>query len=317
MARETGGARRDAGIDRSCLRWRCERFCGRSRGPTTAKAARRAPLASLQPANRTDLLPLGQALHLLPPSTPPGGDGGTRDQRLLTHLAIEDKVSASTQNQALSALLFLYRNVLAREIGDLGEVIRARKPKRLPVVMTREEAKAVLDHLRGDKWLMASLMYGSGMRLMECFACECRTSTSRAIKSWCATAKAHKIGEQCRQEAVAGASARCQGLPPRPGLGGRLGGGFSCCPPWTESTLTPPPTGGGNGSFRRRTGGRTREPARRAAIIPTKRSCNGPLRKLCARPDSSSTSAVIPAFFRHTSPRSRLRHPHDPGASWS
>lgn len=62
----------------------------------------------------------------------------------LTHLAIEDKVSASTQNQALSALLFLYRHVLGREIGDLGEVVRARKPKRLPVVMTREEAKAVL-----------------------------------------------------------------------------------------------------------------------------------------------------------------------------
>jgi len=73
----------------------------------------------------------------------------------LSHLAIEDKVSASTQNQALFALLFLYRHVLSREIGDLGEVIRARKPKRLPVVMTREEAKAVLAHLRGDKWLMA------------------------------------------------------------------------------------------------------------------------------------------------------------------
>jgi site-specific recombinase XerD len=57
----------------------------------------------------------------------------------LTHLAFEDKVSASTQNQALSALLFLYRHVLAHEIGDLGEVIRARKPRRLPVVMTREE----------------------------------------------------------------------------------------------------------------------------------------------------------------------------------
>ncbi len=86
----------------------------------------------------------------------------------LTHLAIEDKVSASTQNQALSAPLLLYRHVLAREIGDLGEVIRARKPKRLHVVMTGEEARAVIGHLRGDKWLMASLMYGAGLRLMEC-----------------------------------------------------------------------------------------------------------------------------------------------------
>lgn len=86
----------------------------------------------------------------------------------LTHLAVKEKVSASTQNQALSALLFLYRHVLGCEIGDLGEVIRARKPKRLPVVMTRDEVKAVLNHLTGDKWLMASLLYGAGLRLMEC-----------------------------------------------------------------------------------------------------------------------------------------------------
>jgi integron integrase len=65
-------------------------------------------------------------------------------------------------------LLFLYRYVLTREIGDLGGVIRARKPKRMPVVMTREEVKAVLFNLTGDKWLMASLMYGTGLRLMEC-----------------------------------------------------------------------------------------------------------------------------------------------------
>ena len=69
----------------------------------------------------------------------------------LTHLAVKEKVSASTQNQALSVLLFLYRHVLSREVGDLGEVIRARKPKRLPVVMTREEVKAVPANLPGDK----------------------------------------------------------------------------------------------------------------------------------------------------------------------
>ena len=86
----------------------------------------------------------------------------------LTHLALKERVSASTQNQALSALLFLYRHVLNREVGDLGEVIRARKPTRLPVVMTRAEVKAVLSHLQGDKWLMASLLYGAGLRLMEC-----------------------------------------------------------------------------------------------------------------------------------------------------
>ena len=86
----------------------------------------------------------------------------------LTHLAVKERISASTQNQALSALLFLYRNVIGREVGDLGEVIRARKPTRLPVVMTREEVKTLLASLSGDKLLMASLMYGAGLRLMEC-----------------------------------------------------------------------------------------------------------------------------------------------------
>ncbi len=68
----------------------------------------------------------------------------------------------------MSALLFLYRRVLGREIGTLEGLIRARKPKRLPVVMTRDEVKAVLGQLSGDKRLMASLMYGAGLRLMEC-----------------------------------------------------------------------------------------------------------------------------------------------------
>ncbi len=98
----------------------------------------------------------------------PAEMGEVEMNAFLTHLAVNGNVSASTQNQALSALLFLYRHVIGREVGDLGEVIRARKPTRLPVVMTREEVKAVLANLTGDKWLMASLMYGSGLRLMEC-----------------------------------------------------------------------------------------------------------------------------------------------------
>lgn len=86
----------------------------------------------------------------------------------LTNLAIKEKVSASTQNQALSALLFLYRHVFGRDVGDLGEVIRARKPTRLPVVMTRAEIKSILENMNEDTWLMTSLMYGAGLRLMEC-----------------------------------------------------------------------------------------------------------------------------------------------------
>ena len=86
----------------------------------------------------------------------------------LTHLAVDERVSASTQNQALSGILFLYRHVLGIEVGQLREVVRARKPKRLPVVMTRQEVRAVLGALDEDSWLMASLLYGAGLRLMEC-----------------------------------------------------------------------------------------------------------------------------------------------------
>ncbi len=86
----------------------------------------------------------------------------------LTQLAVGDKVSSSTQNQALAAILFLFRTVLGRPIGELGDVVRAKKPLRLPVVLTREEVRLVLANMRGDKWLVAKLLYGSGLRLMEC-----------------------------------------------------------------------------------------------------------------------------------------------------
>ncbi|RJQ55435.1 MAG: integron integrase [Actinobacteria bacterium] len=86
----------------------------------------------------------------------------------LTFLAIEKRVSAPTQNQALCALLFLYRRVLGREMGDLGGVIRARKSRRLPVVLTRDEVRSILSRLDGEEWLAAALMYGAGLRLAEC-----------------------------------------------------------------------------------------------------------------------------------------------------
>ena len=86
----------------------------------------------------------------------------------LTHLAVAGHVAASTQNQALSALLFLYRQVLERPFGWLDQVVRAKKPKRLPVVFSPEEATAVLCQLQGVRWLMGVLLYGAGLRLQEC-----------------------------------------------------------------------------------------------------------------------------------------------------
>ena len=89
----------------------------------------------------------------------------------VTHLAVTEKVSASTQTQALSAVLFLYRHVLHREVGELADLVRAQRPARLPVVLTREEVRALLDqldHADPQIWLIASLLYGAGLRLNEC-----------------------------------------------------------------------------------------------------------------------------------------------------
>ena len=86
----------------------------------------------------------------------------------LTHLARDLNVAASTQNQALSALLFLYKEVLKHEIGWLQKVERAKKPLKLPVVLSRGEIKQIFGHLHGVPKLMAGLLYGSGLRLMEC-----------------------------------------------------------------------------------------------------------------------------------------------------
>jgi len=94
--------------------------------------------------------------------------GGPDVERFLTFLAVDRKVAASTQNQALSALLFLYREVLEVELPWLDGVIRARRPERRPVVLTRDEVRRLLAGLDGVHWLVASLLYGSGLRLMEC-----------------------------------------------------------------------------------------------------------------------------------------------------
>jgi len=77
-------------------------------------------------------------------------------------------VSASTQNQALNALAFLYGHVLEQKLGSLGEFARARRPERLPVVLSREEARALLEALEGSMRLIAELLYGCGLRLLEC-----------------------------------------------------------------------------------------------------------------------------------------------------
>ncbi len=93
--------------------------------------------------------------------------GAAEVAAFLSHLAVERGVAASTQNQALAALLFLYRHVLGLELGELPEAARARRPKRLPVVLSRDEARRLLAELCDEPRLVAQLLYGSGLRLLE------------------------------------------------------------------------------------------------------------------------------------------------------
>jgi integron integrase len=97
----------------------------------------------------------------------PNEMGESEIETFLTFLATDKKVSASTQNQALAALLFLYRNVLGRRMDWIEPAVRAKRPERLPVVLTRSEVSAVLSRIKGTEWLVASLLYGAGLRLSE------------------------------------------------------------------------------------------------------------------------------------------------------
>ncbi|AMD00990.1 phage integrase N-terminal SAM-like domain-containing protein [Halomonas chromatireducens] len=97
----------------------------------------------------------------------PASMGGSEVRAFLEHLAVERHVAAATQNQALNAIVFLYRHVLEQPLGDIGEFSRARRPRRLPVVLSHEEVMGVLSHLSGSMYLMGTLMYGSGLRLIE------------------------------------------------------------------------------------------------------------------------------------------------------
>jgi integron integrase len=98
---------------------------------------------------------------------PPDRLGETEISAFLTHLAVRGKVAASTQNQALNALVFFFRNVLQNDLASPFQLVRAKRPRRLPTVLSKEEVRRVLGHLSGEHLLMAQLLYGSGLRLME------------------------------------------------------------------------------------------------------------------------------------------------------
>jgi len=115
----------------------------------------------------------------------------------LTHLAVEENIAAPTQSQALSAILFLYRHVLHLELDGRIDLVRAKKSRHLPVVLTKAEVEAVLRDVPNEYQVMAKLLYGSGLRLMECVRLRVKlvlslpkeTWTSSSARSWCAMAR--------------------------------------------------------------------------------------------------------------------------------
>ena len=97
----------------------------------------------------------------------PAEMGASEVEAFLTHLAVEKNVSASTQNQALASLLFLYKEVLSADLQWLDKFMPAKKSSRMPVVLTKEEVRLILSNLNGTNWVIANLLYGAGMRLIE------------------------------------------------------------------------------------------------------------------------------------------------------
>jgi site-specific recombinase XerD len=106
--------------------------------------------------------------------------GAQQIAAFLTWLATDRGVSASTQNQALSAVLFLYRDVLHIEIGRIENVPRARMPVRVPVVLSRDEVIRIMKHVDGVAWIVVALLYGAGLRLQECLELRVKEYRSRA-----------------------------------------------------------------------------------------------------------------------------------------
>ena len=129
--------------------------------------------------------------------------GAAEVEAFLTHLAVAKRVSASTQNQAKSAILFLYKEVLGESLPWLEGIESAKTPVRLPVVLTREEVESILTHLNGPVGLMIRLLYGTGMRIMECVRLRVGIGTSNALFS---------LGGRVPMDpwVVNGASGRCK-----------------------------------------------------------------------------------------------------------
>ena len=248
----------------------------------------------------------------------PAEMGAVEVADFLGSLAIAGRVSASTQNQAFSALLFLYREVLGRAL-ELPEVPRAKGPVRLPLVLSPEEVSAILRHLHGTPWLMASLLYGAGLRLLECARLRIKDVDFDGARSPSATARAARTVSPCSRVRLVAALAGA----PRPHA------------PQHQSDLQ-----GGAGSvalphaLARKYPAAQREwcwqwvfPATRCSLRPPERHSSPPPssrvrpaaclqgRRACRWPREAGNLPHAAALFRFPPAGGWLRHPHHPGVA--
>lgn len=236
----------------------------------------------------------------------PAEMGAAEVAAFLTSLAVQGKVAASTQNQALSALLFLYREVLGVELPWLDDVVRAKRPVHLPVVLSREEIRAVLQRLDGVPRLMAVLLYGAGLRLLECCRLRVKDVDFATNQITIRDGKGHKDRLTMLPAAVkADLSVHLERVRRQHegdlgmGLAGSSYPGRSCA-----STRTPAEPGDGSGSSRRLASMWTADPVRGAATTCTSRFSSG-------RSRTRSGARGLPSPPRAIPPGTRL-----PRTSW-
>ncbi len=224
-------------------------------------------------------------------------------QQFLSHLAVEGRVAASTQSQALSAILFLYQQVLKQDIGWSDEVVRAKQPHRVPVVLTQDEVAAVLRHLPGTAWIMATLLYGAGLRLMECIRLRVKDVDSSYNQIVVRDGKGHKDRVTMLPQHIKAPLQRhlhnvknsmsriCR----------RVLDTSTCRMRWSANT--PMPIASGCGSMSSLPRSRRRIPGRASSggITSTNWSCSGRCRRLSGRQISPRRRVVMPfaAYATH------------------
>ena len=236
----------------------------------------------------------------------------------LTALAVEARVSASTQNQALAALLFLYREVLACDPGWLEGIVRARRPKRLPVVLTRSEVERLLGGLRGVHWIMGMLLYGAGLRLIECLRLRVQDVDFVRHEIFVRDGKGHKDRVTMLPQAAAGPLVRhldrrralfdadCAAGAGSVALPDALARKYAAAPrEWAWQWIFP----AAKLSIDPRSGERRRHHLHESVLQSRARRSAPRRHRQAGRP------AYVATLLRNPSPRGRVRYPHGAGVA--